>query len=93
MTMNMIHRPEVDSCVVLSKMESGRKPVIAAINGCCLGSGLELAKKAINMSLDTDEKTGLYLERLTFVLLLGTEDKKEGTQAFIEKRRAAFQGK
>ncbi len=42
-----------------------------------------------NASLDT----GLLLERKTFQVLLSSEDKKEGMEAFVEKRRPKFKGK
>lgn len=54
---------------------------------------LALAKKAINASLYTDINTGLLLENFAFDILLETEDKIEGTSAFLEKRKANFKGK
>jgi enoyl-CoA hydratase len=36
---------------------------------------------------------GLYLEATLFALSCATEDKREGTMAFLEKRRAEFKGK
>lgn len=54
---------------------------------------LALAKRAINEGYNADLNTALYLERLSFGMLLGTEDKKEGTSAFVEKRKAEFKGR
>lgn len=54
---------------------------------------LALAKRAINASMYTDINTGLLLENLAFNMLLDTEDKLEGTNAFLEKRKANFKGK
>ncbi len=54
---------------------------------------IALAKKAINVSLDTDRSTGLLLEQLAFGILLDSEDKKEGTTAFMEKRTPVFIGR
>lgn len=54
---------------------------------------LALAKRAINASLYTDINTGLFLENLAFDVLLETEDKLEGTNAFLEKRKANFKGR
>jgi enoyl-CoA hydratase len=36
---------------------------------------------------------GLYLEAVLFAVTCATEDKKEGTAAFLEKRAAQFKGK
>ena len=36
---------------------------------------------------------GLYLETALFGVACATEDKKEGTAAFLEKRAAQFKGK
>ena len=53
---------------------------------------LALAKKVINAALYTDINTGLLLENLAFDVLLETQDKIEGTNAFLEKRKANFKG-
>jgi enoyl-CoA hydratase len=52
-----------------------------------------LAKITVNMGYETNMKTGLMLERLSQAILFGTEDKREGTTAFLEKRKPDFQGK
>ena len=49
--------------------------------------------EAVNKGLETSQSEGLLLEASFFGLCAGTEDKKEGTQAFIQKRRAQFQGR
>jgi enoyl-CoA hydratase len=54
---------------------------------------LALAKRAINSSLFTDMNTGLLLENLAFSVLLETEDKLEGVDAFLGKRIVNFKGK
>ena len=54
---------------------------------------LELCKKSINASMYTDLHTGIQLEALAFCVAVETEDKVEGTSAFLEKRPAEFMGK
>ena len=54
---------------------------------------LNISKKVINLSLDVDRASGIMAEQLGFMTLLGTEDKLEGTAAFLEKRAAKFTGK
>ena len=48
---------------------------------------------AVNEGVDTDLTSGLKLEAKYFALAAGTEDKKEGTSAFVQKRVPQFQGK
>ena len=48
---------------------------------------------AINKGMETSQDEGLILEASYFGLLAGTEDKKEGTSAFLEKRPAKFHGR
>ena len=52
----------------------------------------QMAKIAINLGYDTDMATGLMLERMAQTIALSTNDRKEGTQAFIEKRSPQFTG-
>lgn len=52
-----------------------------------------LAKLAINVGLNTDLASGLAYEKLAQTLLFTTEDKYEGTTAFLEKRPAQFKGR
>lgn len=54
---------------------------------------IRLAKLAIQSGSETDQKTGLVIEKLAQAVLLSTEDKREGTTAFLEKREPHFQGK
>ena len=49
--------------------------------------------EAVNKGLETSQSEGLSLEASFFGLCSGTEDKKEGTSAFFEKRTARFQGR
>lgn len=54
---------------------------------------VRLAKEAILKSLDTPLETGLDHERKLFYLLFNTQDKDEGIDAFLNKRKANFQGR
>src|SRR5882724_3592314 len=49
--------------------------------------------EAVNKGLETTQSEGLSLEASLFGLCAGTDDKKEGTQAFLQKRAAQFQGR
>ena len=49
--------------------------------------------EAVNKGLETGQNEGLSLEASLFGLCAGTEDKKEGTQAFLQKRPAQFHGR
>jgi enoyl-CoA hydratase len=53
---------------------------------------IKLAKKTINRGMYTDLAAGLNCERLTFALCFATEDRKEGINAFLEKRSPEFKG-
>jgi len=54
---------------------------------------IKAAKRAINLGLDVDLKSGLEYEAMEFANVCATEDKTEGTAAFLEKRKANFKGK
>jgi len=54
---------------------------------------VKFALDAVNKGLDTSQSEGLLLEASYFGLCAATEDKKEGTAAFLEKRRPKFLGR
>src|SRR6476646_8902565 len=54
---------------------------------------VKLALEAANKGLETSQGEGLLLEASYFGLCAATEDKKEGTTAFLEKRTPQFQGR
>ena len=51
------------------------------------------ALDAVNKGMETSHTEGLALEASYFGLCAGTEDKKEGTSAFLQKRPAQFHGR
>jgi enoyl-CoA hydratase len=54
---------------------------------------VRLALEATNKGMETSQADGLVLEASYFGLLAGTDDKKEGTAAFLEKRAPHFAGR
>jgi enoyl-CoA hydratase/carnithine racemase len=54
---------------------------------------IQYAMEAVNRGLDLSLADGLYLEATLFAVCCATEDKKEGTTAFLAKRAAQFKGK
>jgi enoyl-CoA hydratase len=62
-----------------------------------IGANAPLAVKfsleAVNKGLETSQGEGQLLEAAYFGLCAGTEDKKEGTSAFLDKRAPQFHGR
>jgi enoyl-CoA hydratase/carnithine racemase len=54
---------------------------------------VKFALEATNKGIDTSQSEGQLLEASYFGLCAATEDKKEGTSAFLEKRKPQFQGR
>ena len=54
---------------------------------------IKFALEATNKGLETSQSEGLLLEASYFGLCAATEDKKEGTSAFLEKRAPQFRGR
>ena len=54
---------------------------------------VKFALEAANKGLETSQSEGLLLEASYFGLCAATEDKEEGTTAFLEKRRPQFRGR
>ncbi|MEU5839814.1 enoyl-CoA hydratase/isomerase family protein [Streptomyces diacarni] len=51
---------------------------------------IRLVKSVVNHGMDASMETGLLLETLAQSLLYSTDEKAEGTQAFIDKRKPDF---
>jgi enoyl-CoA hydratase len=54
---------------------------------------VQYAMEAINKGMEMTLAEGLFSEATLFGVSCATEDKKEGTTAFLEKRQAQFKGK
>jgi len=78
----------VPAADLISRAEAILKPILANAP-----LSVKLALEAVNNGLNTSVTEGLALEASYFGLCAGTEDKKEGTEAFLQKRKAQFQGR
>jgi enoyl-CoA hydratase len=54
---------------------------------------VRMGKEAVNMAFETSLQAGVAHERRLFYLLFSTEDKKEGMDAFINKRKPEWKGR
>jgi enoyl-CoA hydratase len=54
---------------------------------------IQYCMEAVNRGMNMTLQEGLFLEATLFGMCCATEDKKEGTTAFLEKRAANFKGK
>ena len=54
---------------------------------------VQYAMEAVNRGMEMTLQEGLYLEATLFGVCCATEDKTEGTKAFLEKRAAQFKGR
>src|SRR5438309_1138402 len=54
---------------------------------------IQYTMEAVNHGMEMTLPEGLYLEATLFGICCATEDKNEGTKAFLEKRAANFTGK
>jgi enoyl-CoA hydratase/carnithine racemase len=54
---------------------------------------VKFALEAVNKGLETSQSEGLSLEASYFGLCAATQDKREGTSAFLEKRAPRFHGR
>ncbi len=78
----------VPAADLISRAEAILKPILANAP-----LSVKFALEAVNNGLNTSVTEGLALEASYFGLCAGTEDKKEGTEAFLQKRKAHFQGR
>jgi enoyl-CoA hydratase/carnithine racemase len=71
----------------------GRAEAILKKIGANAPIAVRFALEAVNKGLETGQAEGLLLEASYFGLCAATEDKKEGTSAFLEKRPPQFHGR
>jgi len=53
---------------------------------------VKYAMEAIERGVEAPQEEGLFLEATLFGVSCSTEDMREGTKAFLEKRPAQFKG-
>ena len=73
---------------LLARAEAIAAKIIANAPLAC-----QYTMEAVNHGMEMTLPEGLFLEATLFAVACATEDKKEGTSAFLEKRAAAFKGK
>ena len=79
----LVPKAELDDAVAkLAKRIASKSPI-----------ALAMGKEAINMGVQADLRTGLSIEARCFSLCFGSQDRVEGMNAFLEKRKPAFTGK
>jgi len=54
---------------------------------------VKYAMEAVERGMEMPQEEGLFLEATLFGLCCATEDMREGTRAFLEKRPAKFEGR
>ena len=72
----------LEEAKTMARKIAGRAPLAA-----------RMTKEAILMAFETPLDVGLKYEKRLFAMLFSTEDQKEGTRAFMEKRQAEFKGR
>ena len=81
---NAVYEPEelMDKAMEMAQMRLKNAPV-----------AISLAKQSINEGYDLDADGAIGLENKLFGKCFATSDQKEGMDAFLNKRKAAFTGK
>ncbi|NLW78507.1 MAG: hypothetical protein GXY32_03720 [Ruminococcaceae bacterium] len=83
LVMQVVEQPELlNTALALAKALMKKGPL-----------GLALAKQLINKAYDSNLDAALDAEGWAFSVLLDTEDKQEGTNAFLEKRDPFYKGR
>lgn len=81
-----------DAVVQKAKLIARAEEIAKKINGNA-PLAIQYTIEAVNHGYDLTLAEGLFIEAALFGVCCATEDKKEGTTAFLEKRAAKFQGK
>ncbi len=87
------HRIGLVNEVVAAAELMPRAEAVAAKIAANAPLAIRYCMEAVNKGMEMTLAEGLFLEATLFAVTCATEDKKEGTTAFLEKRAANFQGK
>jgi enoyl-CoA hydratase len=95
---DMIDAPTALSLGLVNKVVPPEKLMEEAMSWAAKLAGksgpvLAMAKMAINTAFDTDLADGLNMEIKCNAICFSTHDRKEGMDAFLEKRKAVFKNK
>jgi enoyl-CoA hydratase len=82
----------VNEVVPLANLIARAEAILNQINSNA-PLGVKFSIDAVNKGLDGSVSEGLLIEASLFGICVGSEDKKEGTSAFLEKRAPKFQGR
>jgi enoyl-CoA hydratase len=98
LTARMMDAAEAERAGLVSRVVPAAELIdtaIAAAETICGFSGpsVMMAKEAVNRAFETPLSDGIVFERHLFHSLFGTEDKNEGMEAFLAKRKAAFKNR
>jgi len=87
------HRIGLVNEIVAHSSLISRAEAIAAKIAANAPLAVQYCMEAVNHGMETTLSEGLYLEALLFAISCSTEDKNEGTHAFLQKRTPQFTGK
>ncbi|MEM1285704.1 MAG: enoyl-CoA hydratase [Cohaesibacteraceae bacterium] len=95
LTGRMMEASEAESCGLVSRIVPVDELLDTALEaaekiGELSYAAVMMAKEAVNRAFEMPLAEGLRYERRLFQSLFGTEDQKEGMQAFVDKRSAQF---
>ncbi len=98
LTARMMDATEAERAGLVSRVVPAAElmdTAVAAAETICGFSGpsVMMAKEAVNRAYETPLKDGVAYERRLFHSLFGTEDKNEGMDAFLAKRKPAFKNR
>jgi enoyl-CoA hydratase len=83
----LVNKVYPQSDLMVKAQEMGNKIISKARNA------VRLVIKAVTATKEISQREGLNYEASLFALCCGTEDFKEGTTAFLEKRKPVFKGR
>ena len=98
LTTRMIDAAEAERAGLVSRVVPAAElmaTALAAAETICGFSGpsVMMAKEAVNRAFESPLSEGISYERRLFHSLFGTEDKNEGMQAFMAKRKPEFKNR